>query len=258
MVDTSIKKKSRIKKVRVVIVILFVAIIIPFFVMAATTLQFINVNTENQWIGFWGSYFGGILGSIATIAGVTLTIEEEQRKRREEEAARSKEENEKRRLDILPYMTSGYSIVKSEEEFDGTVSSITNFTVDSPVTNNYSRARFEKEIADKLKSPGRYYLLRYRIKNAGLGSAVKFDLAINNLKSIINGCLEKNGEIDLVILFLVEDLKDKELDIEIKYADVVGLGKYEQNEKLSFKEKDNDIILSKAEPMSEPIKIERQ
>ena len=62
----------------------------------------------------------------------------------------------------------------------------------------------------------------------------------------------------MVILFLVEDLKDKELDIEIKYADVVGLGKYEQNEKLSFKEKDNDIILSKAEPMSEPIKIERQ
>ncbi|MFR4578399.1 MAG: hypothetical protein ACLT76_00895 [Clostridium fessum] len=116
--------------------------------------------------------------------------------------------------------------------------------------------RFGKEIVDKLKSPGRYYLLRYRIKNVGVGSAVKVDLIIDNLKSIINGCLGKNEEIVLVLLFLVEDLKDKELNINIKYADVVGLGKYEQNEKLLFKEKNNNIVLSKIEPMSEPMKME--
>lgn len=236
--------------------ITIVFLVIPGFVAFATTLDFININTENQWIGFWGSYFGGILGSVATIAGVRLTLKEEQRKRREEEVARNNEENERRRLDILPYMTSWFSIVKSEEEFDGTVSSITNFTVSPPVTNNYSRERFGKEIVDKLKSPEKYYLLRYRIKNVGVGSAVKVDLIIDNLKSIINGCLEKNGEIDLVILLLVEDLKDKELNINIKYADVVGVGKYEQNEKLLFKEKNNDIVLSKSEPMSEPMKME--
>ena len=182
-------------------------LVIPGFVAFATTLDFININTENQWIGFWGSYFGGILGSVATIAGVRLTMKEEQRKRKEEEAARNNEENERRRLDILPYMTSRFSIVKSEEEFDDTVSSITNFAVSPPVTNNYSRVRFGKEIVDKLKSPGRYYLLRYRIKNVGVGSAVKVDLIIDNLKSIINGCLGKNEEIVLVLLFLVEDLK---------------------------------------------------
>lgn len=231
-------------------------LVIPGFVAFATTLDFININTENQWIGFWGSYFGGILGSVATIAGVRLTMKEEQRKRKEEEAARNNEENERRRLDILPYMTSRFSIVKSEEEFDDTVSSITNFAVSPPVTNNYSRVRFGKEIVDKLKSPGRYYLLRYRIKNVGVGSAVKVDLIIDNLKSIINGCLGKNEEIVLVLLFLVEDLKDKELNINIKYADVVGLVKYEQNEKLLFKEKNNNIVLSKIEPMSEPMKME--
>lgn len=231
-------------------------LVIPGFVAFATMLDFININTENQWIGFWGSYFGGILGSVATIAGVRLTMKEEQRKRKEEEAARNNEENERRRLDILPYMTSRFSIVKSEEEFDDTVSSITNFAVSPPVTNNYSRVRFGKEIVDKLKSPGRYYLLRYRIKNVGVGSAVKVDLIIDNLKSIINGCLGKNEEIVLVLLFLVEDLKDKELNINIKYADVVGLGKYEQNEKLLFKEKNNNIVLSKIEPMSEPMKME--
>ena len=90
----------------------------------------------------------------------------------------------------------------------------------------------------------------------GVGSAVKVDLIIDNLKSIINGCLGKNEEIVLVLLFLVEDLKDKELNINIKYADVVGLGKYEQNEKLLFKEKNNNIVLSKIEPMSEPMKME--
>ena len=98
--------------------------------------------------------------------------------------------------------------------------------------------------------------MRYRIKNVGVGSAVKVDLIIDNLKSIINGCLGKNEEIVLVLLFLVEDLKDKELNINIKYADVVGLGKYEQNEKLLFKEKNNNIVLSKIEQMSEPMKME--
>ena len=42
-------------------------LVIPGFVAFATTLDFININTENQWIGFWGSYFGGILGSVGEI-----------------------------------------------------------------------------------------------------------------------------------------------------------------------------------------------
>ena len=51
-----------------------VLVIIPGFVILLTTPNIINVNTESQWISFWGNYFGGLIGAITSLGVVRLTV----------------------------------------------------------------------------------------------------------------------------------------------------------------------------------------
>ena len=48
----------------------------PILVILMTTLSVINVNTDNQWIGFWGNYLGAIIGGILGIAGAIFVLTE--------------------------------------------------------------------------------------------------------------------------------------------------------------------------------------
>lgn len=53
--------------------IMIVLAIIPGFVALVTTPNIINVNTESQWISFWGNYLGALIGG--TISGsITLFV----------------------------------------------------------------------------------------------------------------------------------------------------------------------------------------
>ena len=57
-----------------------VLVIIPGFVILLTTPNIINVNTESQWISFWGNYFGGLIGAITSLGVVRLTVYFENKK----------------------------------------------------------------------------------------------------------------------------------------------------------------------------------
>lgn len=48
----------------------------PILVILMTTLSIINVNTDNQWIGFWGNYLGAIIGGILGISGAIFVLTE--------------------------------------------------------------------------------------------------------------------------------------------------------------------------------------
>lgn len=72
-----------------VIVVIFVFIPIVIATISATNV-FKWMNSDNDWIGFWGSYLGGIF----TLAGVFATI-----------TYTKSMENEKQKLLIRPYLT---------------------------------------------------------------------------------------------------------------------------------------------------------
>lgn len=45
-----------------VVGLFIVLAIVPGFVVLVTTLHIINVDTNSQWISFWGNYLGAITG----------------------------------------------------------------------------------------------------------------------------------------------------------------------------------------------------
>lgn len=59
---------------------IFLSIAIPIITSLIATLHIFPIETSNDWIGFYGSYFGALLGGFVTLYGIKLTFENEKRK----------------------------------------------------------------------------------------------------------------------------------------------------------------------------------
>ena len=242
----------------VLFVISFISLIfgfIPMVVALITTARILEIDTTNQWISFWGSYLGAIIGSVATIAGVTLTLGYQRQKDIDEERKREHEREEKRRLEVIPYITSNYYIPKTEKVFEENTVYYVDFTVDSPVIRNYMNNILEKLIVKKIGLE-QYYVLNYSMRNLGTGSAANLFVSVNGTKIVRNGGLCPNDQMVLNLFFNIEDLKGKRIRIEFDYADVLGKGHYRQEEVLWFETLKDDIILKNEKPLSIPEMIE--
>lgn len=85
--------KNLLEKATVAILILIVMfVLIPLMVACITTAQILNVNIDNEWIGFWGAYTGAIFGGALTFLAIyvgkrnmetTLSVEKNIQKRQE-------------------------------------------------------------------------------------------------------------------------------------------------------------------------------
>lgn len=55
---------------------IFICIMVPIFTNILLSFDLVpSKNTDStSWLGFWGSFFGGIIGGLATLVGVELTI----------------------------------------------------------------------------------------------------------------------------------------------------------------------------------------
>lgn len=229
-----------------------VLILVPSLVILLTTPHILNVDVNNQWIGFWGGYLGSIIGSIATIMGVALTLRYQQKKDEEAELEKEKERKERRRLELIPYIKTSYYIPKSEKEFEGKETYYVDFTGDSPVVRNYMDTTTKKMIVKPVDFD-KYYILNYRVCNIGTGSAAKLFIKLNDFFAIRNGGLCPNEQIILCCLFYVEDLD--RLSIEFSYTDVIDIGKYEQEQVFQFEKSKDQITLKNEKILSTPKKV---
>lgn len=55
---------------------IFIFIIIPLFIAFILSFRFICTDTSNEWIGFWGSYLGSVLGGLITLFVLYQTLKE--------------------------------------------------------------------------------------------------------------------------------------------------------------------------------------
>lgn len=195
-------KKDRCKWYWIIIGIAVVVAIIPFCVTLAVSLNVLKyVDTDNQWIGFWGNYFGGIVGAIITVLVFKWTIKNNRFER-----------NEEHRIQVLPAM--GYKVL-NVKQIDARSDSDLIFTEGFPQKNLY----FE-----------------LNIKNIGLGSAQECRLGawrIGNktflVPDITNMILQGNEiTVPIVLDFPGEKEYDEEIGQEviffrqITYKDIFG------------------------------------
>lgn len=67
-----------------VVGLFIVLAIVPGFVVLVTTPHIINVDTNSQWISFWGNYLGALTGGILGIAGAVFVLKETLKDNRQE------------------------------------------------------------------------------------------------------------------------------------------------------------------------------
>ncbi|MBT2764094.1 hypothetical protein [Paenibacillus sp. ISL-20] len=65
---------------RILIFLLIILCVVPFLtnILMIIPNHLIKVDTSNIWIGFFGSYFGGVISGLFTLIGVLMAIKREQ------------------------------------------------------------------------------------------------------------------------------------------------------------------------------------
>lgn len=181
-----------IKKIWALILIL-ILISVPIIVnlimlMPSTSLDIGNVDA---WISFFGSYSGGIIGGVATIIGIKLTLD----------YSRYKDEDEKRR-NILPYIQ---------------------------VMEAYKKDNHQMFIVEEFLNYHTKYSY-FIFKNIGLGSAIDVKFYFNIDKKTMS-IREPNkvialavNDIEYAYIKIPEKLLngEKEYEVSLQFKDLLG------------------------------------
>lgn len=58
----------------IALAVICVIILVPLGIAFLLSFSFINTDTSNEWIGFWGGYLGAIIGGLSTLIVFKYTI----------------------------------------------------------------------------------------------------------------------------------------------------------------------------------------
>ena len=68
-----------------ILIAILVFVIIPLGIAFLVSFNFINTDTSNEWIGFWGGYLGSIIGGVITLYVLFRTLIDGKRLQKREE-----------------------------------------------------------------------------------------------------------------------------------------------------------------------------
>ena len=115
------------KKLLILIFVLLVIIMPPILVnIGGNNLEIVSQGKFDNWLGFWGSYLGGIFGSLAVIITTYLIIRHEkklsektfqERIKREEEVILKQDNLEKQRMLINFNLTRNSNLLNKIHEY---------------------------------------------------------------------------------------------------------------------------------------------
>lgn len=176
--------------------------------------------TNDQWIGFFGNYLGGIFGGLATLYAFVKSIEYN----REKDIQADIRYSEDKRLNMLPFL---------QIMFDDKWQDTNRLLEISEKTLDNNASRMNRGVI---------------IKNIGLGSLIDVsfefeDLNITSSNFNLHLSLSKDQEFTFNLILYKNYNEMKETKILIKYEDLLG-NKYGQELVLSINA-DNGVLYIK-------------
>lgn len=218
------------------------------FTAVITNISVYPIDETNEWIGFWGGCLGSIIGSVATIGGVYLTLEHDRKNRRDDDQKRENEAKEKKRLDVIPVLSTRYYVLKNQEPFEGKWFWIVDFS--EKEFKKYYNLSCDWEKFKRNQPRKDFFILNCEIKNVGLGTAHGIDMRLDDFNIIQNGDIAPNDAIVICLIWRLQDLYEKEIFIQFDFEDVLGYGHYKQSEKWRFDQDEKKIMFKPIEPLS--------
>lgn len=171
-------------------IILNCIVTLPAFMKAA--------GNESDWIGFWGSYMGGII----SVLGIYMTLKNDNKKRLEE-----------RRENVKPYLL--LKSVLPRQAF--------NQNTEFLYTQGYNI--FFNECSNGIDSKDNYYSNYYIFSNEGLGIAVDIEFEYNKTKGsgFANFCISKEPDNFEWHIGIKEELYNPNCPfLVIEFSDIYG------------------------------------
>lgn len=234
-------------KIRIIVI----AIAVFFFPLVAIHLLFI-IHLPWTWLqAQWSAgevleYCGSIVGAVATIIAIILTILMTYDLHNKE----IKSQERKYKLSIKPHLQTSHNNINRNDAIklcdgktiyvtypleDGNETPGSSFSLPFLVEKNTSASSVQN-VMDELIFMKEHYIIRYSISNVGAGNAINIQFSINE-KSVVPGfSLVVNDQIVFVFVFAASLLRQnsREINFNFEYNDVASIGKYEQHEKIAL------------------------
>ena len=197
-------------------------IIVPILIDYCILGNGISSNIGNDvWMAFFGSCFGGLFGAIATL----MVLYDTQNSRRKLEEKSKKERDEERKLSIKPCL-------QVREQVLGSIEQLYSGNNVYYIFYEHGLVKQKRYMTKELKNHfSYYYIIETELKNVGMGSAISLNAYIDEKQFLFNDSLEVGQILRLYYILNTEELFHKEFKVTFRDSDIMGLMKYEQQEK---------------------------
>lgn len=194
-------------------------------------------------------YFGNVLGAVATIIAIVLTILFTQENQKSE-----------RKLSIKPHLQTEYQPIFNLDtaieqkkqavfiEYPFDKNENIGSTYDPPyILEKYNKKEDpESSILHKLEFLRSYYIIKFTLRNVGAGNAVNLTFTLNDKPVVTPFSLIVSDKMVFVIIFKAELIQDttRYLNLKYVYQDVASIARYEQHETIILKKEKDGILNS--------------
>ncbi len=227
--------------------VFILAIIVPIFLDYCILGNGIKSNIGNDvWMAFFGSYFGGLFGAIATMMVLYDTL----KSRKKMEDNNKKEQEEQRKLSVMPCLQSRERLVKCKEQLveDNSTFFITYEKGKTKQWRNIPESLVP--IIDKL------YIIEAEIGSVGMASAISFNAYIDRKQFLFNDSLGVGQTLKFYFIFNQEELYHREINLCFEYSDVMGLVRYRQEEEFLIYRDNKEILWTHSQYLTLPYAID--
>lgn len=223
-------------------IFLSIVILIIFIPIPAIHILF-SIHPDNQWwVAKWSAgelldYFGSLMGAIATIIAVAITIR-----------YTKLSQDEQNILQVKPYLQTKYtSLFSYQELYDNAnnriIISMSDELIESAYEKTWILNSIEKNEIDNTVFFQHYHILKYTLRNVGANSATNIRWTSNDMQLIPEFALSKDETREFIIIIDSNILKDdiKELNFKFIYDDVLSIATYSQKENITITSSSNEL-----------------
>lgn len=215
------------------IVIVVLALVVPIFFDYCILGNKVNSNVGNDiWMAFFGSYFGGLFGAVATM----MVLCDTQNSRRKADEKNKKEQEEQRKLSIMPCLQSRKKMINQKEQLNND----NNVYFISYQQGDIKQRRHMPSYIEHMFSG--LCIKEVILGNVGIGSAISLNAFMDGKQFLFNDSLGVGQVLKLYYIFDMDELYHKEIKITFEYSDIMGLVQYRQEETFLIYRNEKELL----------------
>jgi len=215
-----LKNMKGIKKSYIILGIAFIVLVVGIPLIMDKWIignNFKSNISNSDWVSFFGSYFGAILGGLFTLVAIYITYNQNNKLHTEN----ANNLIEMKRLDVMPFMDM--KIEKSITEDHITKPMVCVILNEDGTYNTASSNVDITEIHEKYRGDMHWV---YLLENIGNNSAHTMEVCLNDTIVDFGIHIEK-GKIKIFHLLIPRNMKDVKLSFKVEFCDIYN-NKYVQ------------------------------